>query len=176
MLERVMRKSTVLGADDFADLYESHIHAIFNYCLFRVGDRAVAEDLAADAFERAWCARNRYRPERADFTTWLFTIAQRVVIDWRRYSARRPLVRLHERQPDDAPLPEAQAETSERLVHLRRLIQALAPQEQELIALKFAVGMTNRQIACVLNKSETAIGTLLYRVMRKLRAQWEAPQ
>jgi len=29
MLERVMRKSAVLGADDFADLYESHIRAIF---------------------------------------------------------------------------------------------------------------------------------------------------
>jgi RNA polymerase sigma-70 factor (ECF subfamily) len=86
------------------------------------------------------------------------------------------LVRLDERQPDDTPLPDAQAETSERLVQLRRLIQALAPHEQELIALKFGAGMTNRQIACVLNKSETAIGTLLYRVMRKLRAQWEASQ
>jgi RNA polymerase sigma-70 factor (ECF subfamily) len=176
MLEHVIRKSTVLGADDFADLYEAYIHAIFNYCLFRVGDRAVAEDLTADAFERAWRSRDRYRSDRADFATWLFSIAQRVVIDWRRHSARRPLVGLNERQPDDAPLPEAQAEAAERLVQLRRLIQALASREQELIALKFGAGMTNRQIACVLNKSETAIGTLLYRVMRKLRAQWEAQQ
>lgn len=176
MLERSMPTSPALDAEAFADLYELHTGAVFNYCLFRIGDRAVAEDLAADTFERAWCARQRYNPKRADFTTWLFTIARRVVIDWQRRVARRPSVGLDARRADDAPTPEAQTEAAERQLRLVQLVRALDPREQELIALKFGAGMTNRRIAQLLGKSETAIGTALYRVMQKLRDRWEAPQ
>lgn len=72
-----LRQSATTDAEDFSALYRRHLDAVFNYCLFRVGDRAVAEDLTAEAFERAWRARDRYRPERAAFSTWLFTIVRR---------------------------------------------------------------------------------------------------
>ena len=168
-----IRKSPVLDTNDFADLYRAHVVALFNYCLFRVGDRALAEDLTADTFERAWRARHRYRSDRADFATWLFTIARRVVIDRQRRQVRRPLIDLDDRQPDRNPTPEAQVEEDERRSRLRRLVRALDLQEPELIALKFGAGMTNRQIAQVSGKSETAIGSAIYRVMQKLRTQWE---
>jgi RNA polymerase sigma-70 factor, ECF subfamily len=102
----------------------------------------------------------------------LFTIARHTMIDWQRRRARRPLVQLDHQQPSDAPLLEVQFEETELQSHLRRLIQALEADEQELIALKFGAGMTNREIAQVLAKSETAIGSSIYRVMQKLRAQW----
>lgn len=162
-----------LDAEAFADLYRIHTYAVFNYCLFRVGDRAAAEDLTADTFERAWRARSRYQADRAAFTTWLFTIARRTIIDWQRRQARRPLIKLSRQQPSDVPSPELQFEETERQGHLRRLVQDLGTDEQELIALKFGAGMTNREIAQVLGKSETAIGSAIYRVMQKLRAQWD---
>ena len=162
-----------LDAEAFANLYRTHTYAVFNYCLFRVSDRAAAEDLTADTFERAWQARNSYRPDRAAFTTWLFTIARHRVIDWQRRRARRPLIRLSQQQPSDTPSLELQFEETELQSHLRRLIHALEGDEQELIALKFGAGMTNREIAQVLGKSETAIGSSIYRVMQKLRAQWD---
>ena len=165
-------KSSALDSDDFAGLYRTHTDAIFNYCLFCVGDRALAEDLTADTFERAWRARHRYRSDRAEFTTWLFTIARRVVIDRQRRHTRQPVVDLNDQQADSSPPPEAQVEEAERRSRLRWLVQTLDPQEQELIALKFGAGMTNRQIAQVLGKSETAIGSAIYRVMQKLRADW----
>lgn len=161
-----------LEPDDFAALYEAHLHAVYNYCLFRVGDVAVAEDLAADSFERAWRARDRYRPDRAEFTTWLFTIVRRAVIDWQRRHARYPQVALNDQHPDSAPSPDARAETAERYARLRRLLLALELQEQELIALKFGAAMTNRQIARLVGKSESAVGSALHRIMRKLRAEW----
>ncbi len=48
-----------LDAEAFAELYRTHTFAVFNYCLFRVSDRVVAEDLTADTFERAWRARGK---------------------------------------------------------------------------------------------------------------------
>ncbi len=162
-----------LDTEAFVDLYRAYTYAVFNYCLFCIGDPAVAEDLTADAFERAWRARHSYRPDRAAFSTWLFTIARRTVIDWQRRRARRPFFRLNHQQPSEVPSPELQVEETERQSQLRRLVQALGPDDQELIALKFGAGMTNRQIAELLGKSETAIGSAIYRVMQKLRARWE---
>jgi RNA polymerase sigma-70 factor (ECF subfamily) len=162
-----------LDTEAFAELYRVHTYAVFNYCLFRVGDRAAAEDLTADTFERAWRARSRYRPDQAEFITWLFAIARHAVTDWQRRQARRPLFKLNPQQTSDAPSPETQVEESEDQANLRRLIQGLAAEEQELIALKFGAGMTNRQIAELSGKSETAVGSAVYRIMQKLRGQWD---
>lgn len=169
----IARELPIKEVDAFAALYREHTAAVFNYCLFRVGDRAIAEDLTADTFERAWRARRRYRPERAAFTTWLFTIARRVVIDWQRRQVRRRWVGLSDDQPGGDPSPEAQIEETEQQAQLRRLVQTLDPSEQELIALKFGASMTNRDIAPMLGKSETAVGSAIYRLMQKLRAQWQ---
>jgi RNA polymerase sigma-70 factor (ECF subfamily) len=137
-----------------------------------VSDRQVAEDLTADVFERAWRARGRYRSDLATFGTWLFTIARRVVADWQRHRARHALIKLSEQQPGSAPSLETRLEESEEQRRLRQLIQTLPPHEQELIALKFGAGMNNREIAKIIDKSETAVGSSLHRLMKKLRAQW----
>jgi len=174
-LERlsVTRKSFVFTADDFARLYEAHAKAVFNYCLFRVGERAKAEDLTADTFERVWRNRHRYDPEQASFTTWLFTIARHLVIDELRRHSQRTFVALDEQQPGEKPLPEKQIEQAERLSQLRLLLQTLPDHEHELLVLKFGIGMSNQQIGEVLEKSETAVGSAIYRVMQKLRQEWE---
>jgi RNA polymerase sigma factor (sigma-70 family) len=166
------RTASITEADTFAELYRTHTYAVFNYCLFRVSNRTVAEDLAADTFERAWRARHRYRPERAAFNTWLFTIARRVVTDWQRRQARRPLLNLSEEQPAETPSPESQLEETEQQARLRYLIQTLEQPEQELVALKFGAGMTNREIAQIIDKTETAVGSAIYRIMQKLRTKW----
>jgi len=175
MLDQVVSiaRPSTLDAYTFANLYRRHTAAVFNYCLLRVGNRAFAEDLTADIFERTWRARRRYRPDHAAFSTWLFTIAKHIVTDWHRRQARRPIVLLDDSLPDNTSLPESQLEEAERQSYLRHLIRALNDSEQEIIALKFGAGMTNRHIAQLLGKSETAIGSAVHRVMGKLRTQWE---
>ena len=59
---------------------------------------------------------------------------------------------------------------------MRHLLHTLDPPEQELIALKFGAGMTNREIGQVIGKSETAVGSALYRLMQKLRIKWDEIQ
>jgi RNA polymerase sigma-70 factor (ECF subfamily) len=159
--------------DAFAHLYQEHVYAVFNYCLYRVGDAVVAEDLTADIFERAWRARRRYNPRQAKFVTWIFTIARRRVIDWQRRRGRRRTVGLDEQLASPQPSPDTLTLEAEDQHRLHRLIQNLPHDAQELLAMKFGAGMTNRQIAEVLGKSETAVGSALHRLVRKLRLQWE---
>lgn len=167
------RVAQATEAEVFAELYCAHTYAVFNYCLFRVNDSAVAEDLTADTFERAWRARSSYRPDQANFNTWLFTICRHIVTDWQRRQQRRQLTPLDEQHVDSRPSPEAQVTALEQQQQLRCLLQALDPDDQELIALKFGAGLTNRHIAQLTGKSETAVGSALYRIMQKLRTRWE---
>jgi RNA polymerase sigma-70 factor (ECF subfamily) len=174
-LDVTSRASPAIGdeAAGFAQLYEAHVRAVYNYCLYRVGDPAVAEDLTADAFERAWRARRRYNPRRAQFSTWLFTIVRRLVIDWQRRQARRPVTGLHEQLASPQRGPDARLAEIEERRRLQALIRSLPPHHQELVAFKFGAGLTNREIAKLLGKSETAIGSAIYRIVRRLREQWE---
>ncbi|MFO7698966.1 MAG: sigma-70 family RNA polymerase sigma factor [Anaerolineae bacterium] len=157
----------------FARLYQEHLDGVFNYCVYRVGDPVAAEDLTADIFERAWRARRRYSPGQGKFSTWLYTIARRRVIDWQRRQARRRTVVLDEQLASSLPGPEALSAEAEDRRRLRQLVQDLPEVDQELIAMKFGAGMTNRDIAALLGKSESAVGSAVFRLVRKLRTLWE---
>jgi RNA polymerase sigma-70 factor (ECF subfamily) len=160
-----------LTASDFRKLYEEHLTAVYNFCLYQVRDQALAEDLTADTFERAWRSRRQYDPARAAFTNWLFTIARNRVADRHRWQGRHTIVDLNGRHPDTAPLPEEIAARSEKSRRPNDLIADLTADQQELIALKFGAGLTNRVIAELLGKSETAVGSALHRALGSIRQQ-----
>lgn len=173
---RLRRRPTMLTAELFTQLYEEYLGAVFNYCLFRVGDQQIAEDMTAETFEQLWRDRHQYDPEQASLTTWLFALARHRVIDRQRQQGRVTLVALDGNDgayADTAALPEEQVTADERLTYLRELVHQLPNEHRELIALKFGAGLTNRRIAELLNKKESAVGSALYRIMQKLREQWE---
>ena len=160
-----------LTSTEFKKLYEEHLTAVFNFCLYRVGDYALAEDITADTFKRAWRSRSRFDPDKATFTTWLFAIARNRIADRQRWQGRRSFVALNGQHPDNAPLLEEMAARSEKTQRLNELIRGLTAEQQELIALKFGAGLTNRAIADLVDKSETAVGSALHRALGSIRQQ-----
>ena len=73
--------------DDFEALYAAEAQGLFAFLVYRTGDRALAEDLMADAFERALRSRDRYDRRRGSRKTWLYTIALNLLRDHVRRSA-----------------------------------------------------------------------------------------
>src|SRR6476661_8898092 len=67
--------------DDFERLYADEAAGLFSFLTYRTGDRALAEDLLADAFERALRARRRFDRRRGSRKTWLYAIALNVLRD-----------------------------------------------------------------------------------------------
>ncbi|MBN2394405.1 MAG: sigma-70 family RNA polymerase sigma factor [Anaerolineae bacterium] len=156
---------------DWDALYADELPRVYNFFRYRVYDHQVAEDLTATTFERAWRSRNQYRRDRSGFSTWLFTIARNVAIDY--YRRRRTDGSLQADLPSDAaPLDEGQ-QLRDDVRQLKRLLATLPPRERELIALKYGAGLTNRAIAQLVGLSETNVGTILHRVVKQLRTQWE---
>jgi RNA polymerase sigma-70 factor, ECF subfamily len=157
---------------DWDAVYKQQLPRIYNYFRYRLGDNALAEDLTSATFEKAWRARERYRRDLSAFSTWLLTIARNVGTDHlRQHRATVPLDALREHPAPDSPA-EAYARRAE-LVQLSALLAQLPERERELIALKYGAQRNNREIAQLLNMTESNVGTSLHRIVSKLRQLWD---
>lgn len=169
---RQAKRRTEQAEVDWNAVYADELPRVYNYFRYRLGDVPEVEDLTAATFERAWRHRKRYRHDRAAFSTWLFTIAGNLLIDY--YRKRRPTTSLEEVVlQDGSPAVEEQVQAQQENAHLGQLLARLPEREQELIALKYGADLTNREIALLTGLSETNVGSILYRVVRKLRQQWK---
>jgi RNA polymerase sigma-70 factor (ECF subfamily) len=161
-----------VGDIDWDAVYAEEMPRIYNYFWYRLGDSAVAEDLTATTFEKAWRARARYRSKRAAFSTWLHTIARNVAADYfRRHHTTQSLDELAAHAA--AQTPAETAEQRDESARLTWLLAKLPARERELLALKYGAGLNNRQIARLTSLSESNVGTVLNRVTSKLRLMWE---
>ncbi|HEY1014155.1 MAG TPA: sigma-70 family RNA polymerase sigma factor [Herpetosiphonaceae bacterium] len=153
---------------DWPAVYTAFLPRVYNLCLYAVGDRTHAEDLTSTVFLEIWRCRKRYVATKGALSTWIFTIAHRVVGHHLRQ--QRPTAPLAEATslPDATSveaLVERRAAIAELLPHLRQLSE----EEHGLIALKYGAGLTNRDIATVLGLTESAVGTRVHRVVVRLR-------
>ena len=159
--------------EEWESLYTAELPRVYNFFRYRVGDDSLAEDLTATTFEKAWRGRARYRRDLAGFSTWLFAIARHVAVDHyrQRQAASVSLDDIH--QQADEHNPEEVAEQRADFAQLARLLSQLPDRERELLALKYGAGLTNRQIARLVNLSESNVGTILHRMVGQLRAHWQ---
>ena len=156
------------ATEGFAELYERTFPRVYAYVASLLRDRAAAEDVTAQAFERAYRKRRSYRASRGTMDAWLFGIARNAALDELRKRKRRASL---EGDPEDtgARTPEDHAELALRREAVRAALASLDGQERDLIALKFAGGLSNGEIARVLRMSESNVGTRLHRTITKLR-------
>jgi RNA polymerase sigma factor (sigma-70 family) len=156
----------------FDDVFDRYFEAVYKYMLFRVCDEQLADDLTAQTFERALRSFHQYQPGRGAVNTWLFGIARHVVSDhFRRGKSRHWLpFEFLQNKPVPMPSPEEIVLANHDRAALQVAISQLGDLEREILALKFSAGFTNRQIARHMHRSESNIGVILYRTMKRLRA------
>jgi RNA polymerase sigma-70 factor, ECF subfamily len=154
--------------EGFTELYERTFPRVYAYVASLLRDRSAAEDVTAQAFERAYRKRRSYRPGRGSMDAWLFGIARNAALDELRRRKRHAVLEV---DPEDtaATAPEDHAELAVRREAVRAALASLDGQERDLIALKFAGGLSNGEIARVLRMSESNVGTRLHRTITKLR-------
>jgi RNA polymerase sigma factor (sigma-70 family) len=155
-------------ADTFATLYERTFPRVFAYVMSLLRDRSAAEDVTAQAFERAYRKRGSYRARRGSPEAWLFGIARNAALDELRRRGRRAGLE-GEPADHDAPTAEDHAELALRREAVRTALASLDGHERDLLSLKFSGGLTNAEIGRVLGVSETNAGTRLHRALTKLR-------
>jgi RNA polymerase sigma-70 factor (ECF subfamily) len=146
----------------FAELVNQYQNRLITVMQHLIGNAGEAEDLAQEVFLRVFRARKKYRA-RCKFSTWLFTIANNVALNWLRRQHRRPVVSLPTR--DSGPLG---ARPAEQLMPARDQSPVLTLQQEELaVIVRQALDELNerQRLAVLLNKFEdmsyAEIGTVM---------------
>jgi len=169
-LEAELVRRSQNDARAFTDLYEHYFPRVYKYVYYRVGERTVTEDLVSTIFLKVVKRINSYRERRGEFSPWLFRIAHNVVVDYYREKARSE-VSLEEGAIEIVSTRFTEQQVLERLSDKELLakVACLADREREIIGLKFGAGLSNGQIADLLNLSDNHVAVILYQAMKKLR-------
>jgi RNA polymerase sigma factor (sigma-70 family) len=155
-----------MNDNDFERLYAAEAQGLFAFLAYRTGDRSLAEDLLADAFERALRSRVKYDRKRGSEKTWLYSIALNLLRDHVRRAAAegRALERVGVRSDGFDPFGGVEARDE-----IGRALGVLSGEEREAISLRFGADLTVPEIAVVLGEPLTTIEGRVYRALRKLR-------
>src|SRR5204862_7510312 len=121
----------------FAQAAEAHLDDVYGYLAWFTGDRAAADDLAGETFERALRLWHRFDPRRGSARTWLCQVARTVALDHFRSERRRT------RREELAALPERYEEQlAEGLSpELESAVRHLTAGEREVLVLRVVLDL-----------------------------------
>ena len=154
----------------FEDLYRRYFQRIYRYCLKRVGDPHEAEELAQEAFVRAYSAMPRLAGERR-FYPWLTVIASRLCVDAHRRRGRtQPTARSNSASSTAARKSHRRGRSRDPRPGPRRM----APRHREVLRLREEEGWSYHRIAEHLGVSVGTVEALLFRARRALRREFHA--
>jgi RNA polymerase sigma-70 factor (ECF subfamily) len=159
---------------DFDALYRSSRDDLFAYVSGLLRDRSAAEDVTAQAFERAFRKQRGFDDRRGSARAWLFGIARNAALDELRRRGRHAALAVEPEDLEAATAGEDAAERSIRRAAVRAAMTTLDARDRELVALKFFAGLSNTEIASVLDVTESNAGTMVHRAVQKLRKACDA--
>lgn len=149
-------------------LYDALVGPIYRYVAVRVRRREDAEDVTHLVFERIVSALPRYRHNGRPFAAWAYRIARNAVIDHQRRI--RPTEDLGSiAEPSVGTGLDAISVRGEEIRELRAAILRLTPDQQEAIALRYAVGLSAEEAARVMGRRAGTIRGLTFRAIESLR-------
>jgi RNA polymerase sigma-70 factor (ECF subfamily) len=169
--QALMKRVAAGDARAFRELSETHLDSIVRFAYRITGRHAEAEDIAQDTFLRAWQRAQDYEP-KARLSTWLHTIAKNLAIDRLRKERRRGAHVEVDAERDMAPAsgrPSQLLLQKSRSLAVEQALAALPERQRVALVLSHEQGLSNPEIASVLQCSVEAVESLLSRARSALR-------
>ncbi len=152
------------GDDAFREYYERMQPRAIGVGRRLLGDQAVAEDLAAEAFARAYSrwstVRTHPNPE-----AWLLRVVGNLAVDHVRREGRRP------EQRADGERADPSADDAALRVDLAKALHRLSSRQQEVVVMRYLIDLTEDDVAVSLGMTTGSVKTHLHRATTKLRAE-----
>ncbi len=160
---------------NFEQIYQRLFKPVLNYIYSRVSGDTAAEDIACLVWQKVYQKLEQFDPEKGLPEQWIFTIARNETNKYFRFQKLKRFFVLFEEtstQNKEKSILDILS-TQEQNYSLFNALEILSKREKDLISLKFFSGLNNRQIASVCQLSESNVGTILNRALKKLRAELE---
>lgn len=163
-----MPELQALDEEAWAEVYRRHALQIYAYIYFRLGDQHAAEDLAADVFVKALAGIARYSYRGTPLLAWLYRIAHNVTVDYRS-AAHKQLQHRGNGALDHIPARTDELRRLDERQDMLTAIRTLTADQQQVVILRFYQGMSNAEVAAVMDRAEGAVKALQTRALKSLR-------
>ena len=162
----------------FELLYSRHRGRLYRFLLRQLRDRAMADELFQDVWQRVIAARAGWKPDAA-FSTWMFRIAHNRLTDhWRALHYRPPAPADGEERAARIPDPDTPERTLsqfEQRRHLQLALDALPDEQREVLLLRLEQELTLEEIGAITGVGRETVKSRLRYAMDKLRARLSEP-
>ncbi len=166
--ETIVLKCQKGELEEFGKLYEKYVKKIYDFIYFKTLHKENAEDLTSQIFFKALEKINSFNPEKAKFSTWLYTIANNLLIDhWRGNKETVDIEDVWGLSTNEDI--ERQVDAKINIENIKKYMDKLSPLQREIIILRVWNDLPYKEIAAILNKSETSVKTAFSRAINDVR-------
>ncbi|MFQ3542939.1 RNA polymerase sigma factor SigX [Halobacillus rhizosphaerae] len=164
----------------FERIYEQYHQDLYQFIMYMVKDRDIAEDLVQETYIKILRSYHTY-DNRSSEKTWLFSIARHVTIDYFR-KQKRKRARIfdwfdwgekQETIQDHQPLPEELAIQNDELREVYQTLDQCTVDQKTVIILRYIQGMSIKETASILGFSESKIKTTQHRAIKAIKDKLE---
>lgn len=164
-----LQESATLTKTWLADIYDQYYQPIYRYIFRQIGEMETSRELSGEVFHRLIKAvRSGVYPDQ-HIASWLYRTAHNLVVDHYRRQKNRQHLPLSDEVVESQFNTERDVELRVTAEIVRRALQDLTPEQNQVILLKFLEGLSNQEVADLMNKSVGAIKSLQHRALTTLR-------
>jgi len=168
----LVKKSQLGDKNAFEELVRRHQELVFSLAYKLTGNRELANDVAQEAFIRAWKAIQKFRGD-STFSTWIYRITVNTAWTLRKKAKKHYSLNIEETQEpvviDEKKDPEFLAINSDLSSVLKKALDQIPVDQRIIVELKNIEGRSHKEIAEYLDISVTAAKVRLHRAHQKLR-------
>ncbi|MDA9711999.1 sigma-70 family RNA polymerase sigma factor [Acidimicrobiaceae bacterium] len=168
----LVKKSQLGDKSAFEELVKRHQELVFSLSFKLTGNRELANDVAQEAFIRAWKAIGKFRGD-STFGTWIYRITVNTAWTLRKKAKKHYSLNIEDTQEpvviDEKKDPELIAINSDLSLVLRKALNQIPLEQRIIVELKNIEGRSHKEIADYLDISVTAAKVRLHRAHQKLR-------
>ena len=168
----LVKKSQLGDKSAFEELVKRHQDLVFSLSFKLTGNRELANDVAQEAFIRAWKAIEKFRGD-STFGTWIYRITVNTAWTLRKKAKKHYSLNIEDTQEpvviDEKKDPELVAINSDLSVVLRKALNQIPLEQRIIVELKNIEGRSHKEIADYLDISVTSAKVRLHRAHQKLR-------
>lgn len=158
------------GLEEFTFLYDKYIRKIYNFIYYRTYHKETAEDLTSQTFIKALENIAKFKSEKGSFSAWLYRIARNTLFDY--YRTKKGTAEINDAWQivfeNDI---EYDLDIKEKMKQVKKYLIGLSAEQREIVLMRVWDGLSHKEIASVLGKSEAGCKMSFSRTLAKLRQE-----
>lgn len=156
--------------ESFGLLYDKYVRKIYDFIYYKTHHKETAEDLCSKVFMKCLENLEKYQEEKGAFSSWLYRIAANTVTDhWRTQKHHSDISDAWDLASEDDLLKDIA--NKEKFAEVEKLLKRLKPEQRDIVMLRIWSGLSYKEIAEIIGKSENNCKMIFSRTIGNVRSE-----